>query len=154
MMIVIIIQFHDQKIQFHDDWMNAKFLLQLHILNVINESSNLLQACAAGSKEPEGTNALEKLVKNKTLETDANVIEATIGCLQQVRRSNQHRIKCHRILSLSKSWSCNLSKSYQTVMKSQIMKSQIMKSEIMKSQIVRFSPSISNLPKLRSALSL
>ncbi|XP_055388816.1 proteasome subunit alpha type-6-like, partial [Condylostylus longicornis] len=42
------------------------------------------KACAIGSKEQEGTNLLEKVVRNKKLETEAEVLEAAIGCLQSV----------------------------------------------------------------------
>lgn len=42
------------------------------------------QACSAGSKEQEATNMLEKVVRNNRLDTEAEVVEATINCLQSV----------------------------------------------------------------------
>lgn len=42
------------------------------------------KACAAGTKEQEGTNMLEKIVRNKKLETESQVVEAVIHCLQTV----------------------------------------------------------------------
>eukprot|EP00917_Polyrhabdina_sp_WS-2016_P018701 GHVP01040176.1.p1 GENE.GHVP01040176.1~~GHVP01040176.1.p1 ORF type:complete len:267 (+),score=38.75 GHVP01040176.1:49-801(+) len=39
-------------------------------------------ACAAGTKEQEGTNAFEKIVKRQPLDTEDDVVKAAIQCLQ------------------------------------------------------------------------
>ncbi|XP_053991669.1 proteasome subunit alpha type-6-like isoform X1 [Hylaeus volcanicus] len=42
----------------------------------------ILKACAAGSKEQEATNLLEKLLRNKQLKTEKEVVEEAIATLQ------------------------------------------------------------------------
>eukprot|EP00920_Eleutheroschizon_duboscqi_P032587 GHVT01078630.1.p1 GENE.GHVT01078630.1~~GHVT01078630.1.p1 ORF type:complete len:252 (-),score=42.95 GHVT01078630.1:772-1527(-) len=42
------------------------------------------KACAAGAKEQEATNALEKLVKKKERNTEEETVQAAISCLQSV----------------------------------------------------------------------
>merc|ERR1712087_690294 len=42
------------------------------------------RACAAGTKDHEAINALEKIVKKKMTLTDAQTIQQAIGCLQTV----------------------------------------------------------------------
>jgi 20S proteasome alpha/beta subunit len=44
----------------------------------------ILKACAAGSKEQEATNLLEKLLRNKQLVTEKEVVEEAIATLQSV----------------------------------------------------------------------
>lgn len=42
------------------------------------------KACAAGTKEQEATNALEKLIKNKSLATERETVEEALACLQSI----------------------------------------------------------------------
>merc|ERR1719472_289878 len=42
------------------------------------------KGCAAGAKEPEAVNALEKIVKKKQALPEAETIQQAIGCLQAV----------------------------------------------------------------------